>query len=79
VPGDGGSDLGNDAGDFVARGERVLLRAPIAADGVDVGVADTGEPDLDQDVVRADITAFDGGRDEIPGCGRGGVSMVLRR
>ena len=63
------------AGDFVARGQRVLLRAPVAADGVDVGVADAGELDVDQDVVRANIPALDGGRNEGVRRGRGGVSV----
>ena len=35
--------------------------APLVAGLVDVGVADAGELDLDQDVVRADVAALDGG------------------
>src|SRR3712207_8332490 len=34
------------------------------SDGVDVGVADAGVLDLDQDVVRADVPALDGGRSQ---------------
>ena len=75
VLGHAGADLGDDAGDLVAGDQRVLLRAPVAADGVDVGVADAGELDLDQDVVRADVAAFDGGGDEVLGSGRRCVSV----
>ena len=64
VLGDFRADLGDDAGDLVAGDQRVLLRAPVAADGVDVGVADAGVLDLDQDVVRANVAALDGGGDE---------------
>ena len=66
VPGDLGADLGDDAGDLVAGDQRVGLRAPVAADGVDVGVADAGELDVDQDVVRADVAALDGGGGQGP-------------
>ena len=65
-----GADLGDGAGDFVTDDLRVGDRAPVAADGVDVGVADAGVGDLDQDVRRSDITAGDGGRHQ--GVGRGG-------
>ena len=58
------------AGDLVAGDERVGRRTPVAADGVDVGVADAGELDLDQDVVRADVAALDGGAGERLGRGR---------
>ncbi len=75
MPGDRGADLGDDAGDFVAGNERVLLWSPVAADSVDIGVADAGEPDLDQYVMRADVAALDGGRDQVPGGGRCSVSV----
>ena len=75
VAGDGGANLGDDAGDFVARGQRVALRAPVAADGVDVRVADPGELDLDQDIVGAHVPALDGGGDQLPGGGRGSVGV----
>ena len=75
VLGDGRADLGDDAGDFVARRQRVLLRAPVAADGVDVRVADAGELDVDQDVVRANVPALDGGGNEGFRRGGGGVSV----
>ena len=70
-----GADLGDDAGDLVAGNQRVGLRAPVAADSVDVGVADAGVLDLDQDVVRADVAALDGGGDERLGRGRGCVCV----
>jgi hypothetical protein len=69
VAGHFGADLGDDAGDLVAGCERVLLRAPVAADGVDVGVADAGVLDFDENVARADGAAFDGGGDEVLGSG----------
>ena len=43
VLGDLGADLGDDAGDLVAGHQRVVDLAPLAVDGVDVGVADAGE------------------------------------
>ena len=61
VLGDLGANLGDDAGDFVAGDQRVLLGAPVTADGVDVGVADAGELDVDQDIVGSHFAAFDGG------------------
>lgn len=75
VLGYGRADFGDDAGNLVARGERVGLRSPVAADRVDVRMADAGELDLDQDVVRSDVAALDGGGDEIFGGGRGGVCV----
>ena len=56
-----GADLGDDAGDLVAGDDRVVRLAPLALDGVDVGVADAGELDVERDVVRADVAALDGG------------------
>ena len=54
---------------------RVGDRAPVAADGVDVGVADAGVGDLDQHVVGSDITPGDGGRHQGVGGGGGGVGV----
>ena len=48
----------------VTDGERVRDRSPLAAHGVDVRVADARVADLDEHVLRADITAFDGRGDE---------------
>ena len=62
VLGDLGADLGDDAGDLVAGDHRVGDLAPLAADGVDVGVADPAELDVDQHVARPDLTALDGQR-----------------
>ena len=45
VLGDLGADLGDLADDLVADGERVGDLAPLAAHGVDVGVADAGVAD----------------------------------
>ena len=49
---DVGADLGDDAGDLVADDDRPAGVAPLAARGVDVGVADAGELDVDQDLGR---------------------------
>lgn len=65
--------MGDDAGDLVAGDHGVGGRAPLAADVVDVGVADAAVLDLDEDVVGADITALDGGRRERFGRGCRGV------
>ena len=65
-----GADLGDGAGDLVADDLGVGDRPPVAADGVDVGVADPGVSDLDQHVVGSDVTAGDGGRHQ--GVGRRG-------
>src|SRR5581483_8183988 len=54
-------DLGYDADDLVAWDDGKRLRAPVTADGVDVGVADACVLDLDEDVVGADVPALDGG------------------
>ena len=58
--GDVGTDLGDAADDLVAGHHGVIHRAPLAADGVDVGVADSGVLDLDADVVGAQVAALDG-------------------
>jgi hypothetical protein len=65
VLGHGGADLGDDPGDFMAGNQRVGLRTPVAADGVDVRMADAGELDVDQDIVRAHVAALDGGEGEL--------------
>jgi len=72
VLGDLGADLRDDAGDLVAGDEGIGDRTPVTAGGVDVGVADPGVLDLDQDVVRAEVSTLDGRRGE--GCGRGGAA-----
>ena len=58
VPGDLGADLGHHACDLVAGDQRVVGLAPFGLDGVDVGVADTGELDVEGHVVGADVTAL---------------------
>ena len=73
--GDLGPDLGDDADDLVAGDHGEGLRAPVAVDGVDVGVADAGVLDLDEDVVRADGPALDGGGGQGPAGGGGGVGV----
>ena len=55
------ADLGDAADDLVAGGEGVLLGTPLVADGVDVGVADAGELDVDEHVVLPDVAAGDRG------------------
>ena len=54
-----GADLGDDTDDLVARHDRERLGTPVAVDGVDVGVADAGVLDLDEDVVGPDVAALD--------------------
>ena len=54
-----GADLFDDTGDLVTRDEREVCLAPLVAPGVDVGVADAGERDLDQDVFGPDLAALD--------------------
>jgi hypothetical protein len=49
--------------------------APLAADVVDVGVADTAVLDLDEDVVRAEVTTVDRRRDERFGRRRGRIGV----
>src|SRR5690606_21451890 len=72
-------DLGDLADDLVAHGEGIVLIAPVAADGVDVGVADTRPPDRDAHIVRAELPALDGAGFERGGCGRGDDGSSGRR
>ncbi len=74
VFGDVGADSGYDAGDFVAGHQRVVGLAPLGFHGVDVGVADPGELDVDGDVVRAGVAALDRGLAQVPRLIGGGVS-----
>jgi hypothetical protein len=64
VPGDLGADLGHPADDLVADGQRVGHLAPFATDGVDVGVADAGVTDLDENIARPEVTPLDRGTHE---------------
>ena len=73
--GDLGADLGDDADDLVAGHDRERLGAPVAVDGVDVGVADAGVLDLDEDVVGSDVAALDGGGGQRLAGGGGGVGV----
>jgi hypothetical protein len=67
-----GPDFGDDARDLVAGRHGVLDVAPLAAHGVQVGVADAGELDVDRDIVRPDVAALDGGlAQRLGGRGRG--------
>lgn len=75
VLGDLGADLGDAADDLVADDLRVGDGAPLAADGVDVGVADARVGDVDGDVLRADVAALDGGLGDGIGGGRGRVGV----
>src|SRR4029077_1240110 len=67
------ADGGDDAGYLVAGHDRVVGHAPLGLDGVDVGVADAGELDVDGDVVRAGVTALDRGLGQVPRLIGGGV------
>ncbi|MGX1118415.1 hypothetical protein RKD37_003778 [Streptomyces ambofaciens] len=59
--GDAGADLGDDARDLVAGDHREDGLAPALTDLVDVGVADAGELDVDQDVMFTHLAPLDGG------------------
>jgi hypothetical protein len=73
VLGDVGADGGDDARDFVAGNDRVLGETPLRFDGVDVGMADAGELDVDGDVVRAGVAALDRRLAQVPRLIGGGV------
>src|SRR5665647_2061052 len=75
VLGDLFADLRDDAGDLVAGHQGVGDRTPFTAGGVDVGVADAGVLDLDEDVVRADVAPLDGRRGQRSCRGGGGVGV----
>ena len=75
VAGDVGADLGDDTHDLVSRHDGERLGSPVAVDGVDVGVTDPGVLDLDEDVVRADVAAFDDGRGQGLAGGGSGVGV----
>ena len=55
------TDLGDDAGDLMAGHHRVTGLTPLGAHGVDIGVADPGEVDVESHVVGPDIAAGDRG------------------
>src|SRR6202012_5159453 len=57
VPGDGRANPTDHAGDLVSGRERVRGAAPLAAHGVDVGVADAAVLDVDEHVVRTELAA----------------------
>ncbi|NYD99959.1 hypothetical protein BJY21_001144 [Kineosphaera limosa] len=59
VLGDAGTDGADHAGNLVPDDHRVLDRAPLGAHGVDVGVADAGELDVDEHLVLADLAPLD--------------------
>jgi hypothetical protein len=73
VPADLGADLRDHAGDLVTGDERVHRLAPLVAAGVDVGVADAGVRDVDEDVGRSDVPPLDGRQLEGGLGGGGGV------
>lgn len=76
--GDISANGGDNAGDLVSRGQGVLLRAPVAANRVDVRVADARKLDVDVDIVGANFAAFDGGQGQLAR-GRGGSVSVSGR
>ncbi|SKX90826.1 Uncharacterised protein [Mycobacteroides abscessus subsp. abscessus] len=61
VPGHLIADSGDRSGDLVSWHDGVGGAAPFVAGGMDVGVADPGEGDVDQDILRAEVPALDGG------------------
>jgi hypothetical protein len=74
VLGDIRTHRGDDAGDFVSGDDRVLGSAPLVASGVDVGMADAGKFDVDENVQWTELAAFDGGLLEGTVSGRRGIS-----
>lgn len=56
-----GAYLGDDTGDLMTRDDGVVGASPLVADGVDIGVTDTGELDVDEDIVWTDLTTLDRG------------------
>ena len=67
------TDLGDDAGDLMAGHHRVAGLTPLGAHGVDIGVADPGEVDVESDVVWADVAAGDRGLGQWFGGRRSGI------
>src|SRR5690606_25719777 len=63
-PGDLAADLADGAGDLVAGDQREPGRAPLLAGGVDVGVADAGVGDVEEDLGGSRGAPRDGGRGE---------------
>ncbi len=58
------ADLRDDAGNLMAGHDGVAGLAPLGPDGVDVGVTDAREMDIEGDVVRSDVAAGDRGLGE---------------
>ena len=54
-----GADLAHTADNFVARHSRIGGVVPFIADEVQVRVADAAIEDVDADIVRTDVAAFD--------------------
>ncbi|SHX54260.1 Uncharacterised protein [Mycobacteroides abscessus subsp. abscessus] len=65
-----GAYLGDDTGDLMTRDDGVVGASPLVADGVDIGVTDTGELDVDEDIVWTDLTTLDRGGNQgvLTGC-----------
>ena len=55
------TDLGDDARDLVTGNHRVARLTPLGAHGMNIGVADPGEVDVEAHIVRPDIAAGDRG------------------
>ena len=66
--GDAGADLGDGADELVAGHERVRHGTPLAAGGVDVGVADARVGDVEVDLPLAGFTDIDLQGVELGGC-----------
>ena len=60
--GDVRTGLGDAADDLVARNAGIDCSRPLATGGVQVGVADAAEEDVDAHVPRAGVTALEGER-----------------
>jgi len=62
--GDCTADCHDPANDFVARDAGIGRRAPFAAHGMQVRMANAAVKDLDLDIGRSGVTAIDGVRSE---------------
>jgi hypothetical protein len=79
VAGDPGTDFSDDPDDFVARDDGIGLGSPVAVDGVDIGVADARELDLNEDVVGSDCAPLDGREGErLPASGAAYAFTLMR-
>jgi hypothetical protein len=68
-----GTDRGHDTGDLMTRDDGIVRLTPLGLDGVDVGVTDAGEMNVERDVVWSYVTAGDRGLRQRLGGRIGGI------